>query len=200
MALIRTAAPASLAEQMLQSVCDHLRVEADLDASPMVAPADLGLIRSFTEAAVDLLDGAGGMLRRALLAQTWQAKFDFFPRCIELVLPPIQSVTSIQYLTDGGDTATLLSSAYRVTGLGTWRTEIAPVPGTSWPTTQGVRDAVTVTFVAGKTSPDELPPAILQAIRLMVAHWYAYREAAGDTLSEIPFGAKTLLAPYKVFA
>jgi uncharacterized phiE125 gp8 family phage protein len=184
---------------MLQSVCDHLRVEADLDASPVLAPADLNLIRSFTEAAVDLLDGAGGMLHRALLTQTWQAKFDYFPRCIELTLPPIQSVTSIQYLTDDGDTATLLSSAYRVSGLGTWRTEIAPVPGTSWPTTQGVREAVTATFITGHNTADDVPSPIRQAILQIVAHWYAYREAAGDTLSEIPYGAKALLAPYRVF-
>ena len=59
--------PASLAELLLQSVCDHLRRIAALDESPAIAPDDLAHIRALTEAAVALMDGPKSKTRRALL-------------------------------------------------------------------------------------------------------------------------------------
>lgn len=43
------------------------------------------------------------------------------------------------------------------------------------------------------------PTPILQAVRLLVAHWYQHREAVtGNTITNvIPFGVAQMLAPYR---
>jgi hypothetical protein len=53
-------------------------------------------------------------------------------------------------------------------------------------------ESLTLTYSYG------LPPnAIVLAILFLVAHWYQSREAATDAqLAELPFGVKSLLAPY----
>lgn len=44
-----------------------------------------------------------------------------------------------------------------------------------------------------------MPQAIKQAMLLMIGHWYATREAVniGNIVSELPIGARALLAPYR---
>ncbi len=42
------------------------------------------------------------------------------------------------------------------------------------------------------------PAPILQAVRLLVAHWYTHRETvAVGAMVEIPFGTAQMLAPYR---
>jgi len=47
--------------------------------------------------------------------------------------------------------------------------------------------------------PTDWPPAILQAVRMLVAHWYEAREAVAATPggAAVPYGPKALLAPYR---
>ncbi len=49
--------------------------------------------------------------------------------------------------------------------------------------------------------PSPVPPSLLQAIRLLVAHLYENREASlvGITSQELPFGLMDLIAPYRVW-
>ncbi|MCG7626049.1 head-tail connector protein [Epibacterium sp. Ofav1-8] len=48
--------------------------------------------------------------------------------------------------------------------------------------------------------PEGWPPSVLQAIRLLVAHWYSNREAvAPGVMAEVPYGVKAMLAPYREF-
>jgi uncharacterized phiE125 gp8 family phage protein len=157
-------------------------------------------------AAISAIDGPAGMIGRALLTQQWQATFDDgFPPVIEIALPPIQSVDSITYVDADGNTQTLATDAYRLTGVGAWLTEIAPAFGTSWPATRCEREAVKVTFTAGYGDDiDSLPASILQAIRLIAAHLFENREAVAlfersGAFLELPMGARDLLRPIKVY-
>lgn len=46
--------------------------------------------------------------------------------------------------------------------------------------------------------PGGWPPPILQAVRLLVGHWYMHREAVTQgQLAEVPFGVAQMLAPYR---
>ena len=48
--------------------------------------------------------------------------------------------------------------------------------------------------------PEGWPSSVLQAIRLLVAHWYVNREAvAPGVMAEVPYGVKAMLAPYREF-
>jgi uncharacterized phiE125 gp8 family phage protein len=193
--------PGDLAEEMLQSVCDHLRRFADLAASPGIAPPDLAYIRELTKAAVALVDGPKGRLGRCLLTQTWKLLADGFMPDIVLPLPPVQSVVSLRHLDEAGAWQTLDPSAYRLTGAGSWAAELCPAYGTSWPSARGHADCVEIIFETGYgESMSDVPAQLLHAIRLLVAHWYLERQAVTfSTPHEIPIGIKSLLNQFRVY-
>lgn len=202
MALTLETPPASLAALMLDSVLDHLSRTVETGESPTPEDPDQNYILALTEAAVALLDGPNGKLGRCLLEQTWTLTLDHcFRPIINIALPPIQSVDSVKYCDDDGALQTLAPSRYRVTGTGSWLAEIAPAHGESWPSVRWQPATIEVAFTAGYG--DELadvPAPILQAIRELVGHWFDNRAAVDRTpLVEIPFGVKTLLAPFRVF-
>lgn len=193
--------PASLAELLLQSVCDHLRRIAALDESPAIAPDDLAHIRALTEAAVALMDGPKSKTRRALLTQTWTLCLDCWPDKITQPLSPVQSVSSVKYYSVDGLKETFGASNYKLTGLASWDPQISLLPDKSWPQTDGRDGAIEIEFVAGYGDAlADVPAPILQAIRLLVAHWYESREAvAFATPHEIPMGVATLIQPYRIY-
>lgn len=138
---------------------------------------------------------------RALLTQTRVVYFDRFHRSLELPVTPVQSITSITYLDPTQTQQTLASNAYTATPLNSddVPTYLYPVPGTFWPNTARVKSAVTVTVQAGYASAANVPPPLIEAIKLLVAHWYENREASlvGVTSSELPFGLMDILNRYR---
>lgn len=194
-------APADLAEEMLQSVCDHLRRMADLAASPVVEPPDVNFILELTKAAVAAVDGPQGRLGRCLLSQTWKLMADGFLSDMVLPLPPVQNVTSLRYMDSDGAWQTLDPSTYRLTGVGSWAAELSPAAGTTWPATSYQADCVEITFTTGYGDEmADVPAPILHAIRLLTAHWYLERNPVSfSTPTEIPFGIKQLLQPFRVY-
>lgn len=88
--------------------------------------------------------------KRKLITQTVALTADRFPRGdeLELRLPPVQSVTSVQYVDPAGDPQTFDSANYDV-DLTSAPCRIRLVTGASWPATADSPNAVTVTFVAG---------------------------------------------------
>ncbi len=75
-------------------------------------------------------------------------------------------------------------------------------PATRWPATARRPDAVTVTFALSPLDPDKLE-MVRHAIRLIVGHWYANREAVSDsrgTPTELPLSVTWLLEPLRVWA
>lgn len=117
------------------------------------------------------------LTERSLITQTCILYMDKFPtREIELRRPPVQSVTSIQYIATDGTTTTLSSSNY-VTDLKTTPPRIFPAFGLSWPTTRSeTPNAVIVTFVAGYGAATAVPEDIKTAIRTRVAQRFRCRE------------------------
>lgn len=117
--------------------------------------------------AESFFDGPKGYLERALLPQTWDYITDGFP-CgnIYLPLPPLISITSVNY-TDLGGAATLLASdlydVSGISGLGALR-----YIDNAWPQTQ-YASYVTIRFVAGYEDADSIPPIIKKAMVLKIA-------------------------------
>ena len=150
-------------------------------------------------AATAYLDGWSGTLGRALVTQTWAQSFSDFPvgRRLRLPLAPVQSISSITYQDADDVEQTFDASNYRLQtdALGPY---VELKRGSSWPGTINRDDAVTVTFVAGYgDNAADVPGSIRDAMILMIGHLFENREATSPlTIKEIPWGAKTLLAPF----
>lgn len=195
------------------SLWEHLKL--DISGSPAV-PDDQDYVDALKAAAISYLDGAEGILGRALITQTWKLHLNSFPYVswdetgysrsragseIRIPLPPLQSVSSITYVDTDGATQTLASSVYRVINRQKWPSGIIEAYGQSWPSTRSQPQAVTVEFVAGYGDADtDVPDAIKHAIKLAVSGWYENRlpVSVGKTVSEFPMAFDALIAPYKL--
>jgi uncharacterized phiE125 gp8 family phage protein len=131
-------------------------------------------IAAFGAAAEDAIEHE---LSRALLQQTWVLKLDRFPSCGEIRLPrpPLQSISSITYLDQGGSPVTLATDQY------TADTSIEPGRilrpyGVVWPITRTIPNAVTITYVVGAATAGAVPAALKTAVKLLTAELYANRE------------------------
>jgi uncharacterized phiE125 gp8 family phage protein len=104
-------------------------------------------------------DAAQGVLWSALLTQTLTLKIDRgFPSCIVLPRAPLQSVTSVAYVDQNGDSQTLAADQYTVDS-SSRPGRIVPAYNVTWPVTRYVIQAVTVVFVAGYGSTRSTVPA-----------------------------------------
>lgn len=164
------------------------------------------LIIRLVAAATTRLDGADGLLGRALLTQQWALTLDGFTGLgdgrIILPLPPAQSVDSIVYVDAAGADQTMASGDYQVV-TSAEPGYVVPAYGTSWPSARCQPDAVTVTFTTGYgAQAADVPDTIRQAILLMVGTWFEHREAVviGQTPAVVPMSADALLAPHRIIA
>lgn len=149
--------------------------------------ADDTMLQVYLDAAVAHVDGAEGVLGRALVTQTWDYKLECLPDEIRVPLPTLQTVTSLKYYDTDGVEQTWDSSNYYVSGQ-----RIVPVD--AWPDYDtGRPNPITVRFVAGYGLATAVPAAIKAAILLLVGDMYAYRESTPADLMSV----RRLLAPYK---
>ena len=133
------------------------------------------LIDRIVEAATNQCEEYQG---RAYVTQEFRLtvpRFPFYGRIIRLPRPPLQSVTSIEYLDVNGDVQTLDASMYRVNTDGL-PGQVIIKDGESWPNTVYAPDAVRITYTAGYGEPADVPADYRSAILLMVGHLYENRE------------------------
>lgn len=184
MSLVLAQAPATepitLADAKL-----HLRVEiADDDT----------LITSLITAARQWCEAFQG---RAYVTQTWQLWLDEWPEgdAISIPRPPLQSVTSIKYYGADGAEYVVPATDYLVDA----KAEPGRVVlgyGKTWPSVMlRPAGAIVIEFVAGYGAESAVPEKVKQAMKLLVGHWYAYREAVvtGSISKELEFTVGALL-------
>lgn len=177
-----TSGPISLAEVKVHSRIDDTNQDSAIEL--------------MIDAAIALCDGYGGILRTALIEQTWQQDFAAFPVCeFRLALGQLISVTSITYYDTDNVQRTLATSVYAA-----FSDANGPFfklkDGQSWPSTFYRDDAVRVTWKAGfGATADFVPADIRHAMLMLVGHWYENRETSviGEVPSELQwsFGALT---------
>lgn len=139
-----------------------------------------------------------------IASTTWALSLDEFP-CYSDALrgsdqyrilvprPPVQSVSSIAYIDTDGASQTLSTDVYAVDTSSPYECRVTLKYGQSWPSTQNVANAVTVTYVAGYQLPGDVPPRVRHALKLLVGHWYENREAVGTVGKEIELTVNALL-------
>jgi uncharacterized phiE125 gp8 family phage protein len=173
----------------------HLRLDAvdpEVPTDPEVELENTE-IRAFRDAAIDWIETYTG---RALQRRAFRWTGAGFKRAGTLPMRPVRLVTGVAYLAKGGVVA-LDQADYRIAGDG-----IVAAVADRWPVTQEIADAVRVEFEAGYDDEMPCPPALLVAIKMLLAHFYRNRGAttAGVTVAEVPFGAVALCGPYRAWA
>lgn len=189
--------PASVEPITVDELKAHLRI-ADHDADNAILTAIISAAREYVEIRLD----------RQLVTATWKLWLDRFPGAyseyaapvtwrsgvIRVPRPPLQSVTTLEYVDTDGALQTLATSEYQVS---TSRSpgRIAPARFKVWPVTDPLTmDAVRVTFVAGYGLAASVPPRSIQAIKLLAGHLYENREDSTEmALSRIPCGLEAFL-------
>ena len=168
-------------------------VEHDLDDD---------LIGGLIAAAQSHLDGADGILGRALIAQRWRAVWSRAPLSsrVALPLPRLISVEEVKFYDAAGVAQALDGSRYRSFTLSDYG-GVELVAGADWPSVQAGRaDAFHIDFTAGYgVDASDVPGAILAAAKLLVGHLYRHREASTSlSLEALPMGVHHLIAPFRV--
>jgi uncharacterized phiE125 gp8 family phage protein len=172
--------PISLAEAK-----NYLRVQHD---------ADDALIASMISAARVQVESR---TRRALMTQTWRIVLDRWPSSGALLSPvsPLREVIAARVRDEGGEPQELDADIFIV--------NTASSPGLisfdAGRVVHPVQDiaGIEIDIEAGYGAAADVPPPLVQAIRLLVARAYEYR-GQGERTDTMPEGIAELLAPYRV--
>ena len=156
----------------------HLRVDHDDEDA---------LIGALAQAAHNVV---AEMTGRVLTEEEWTVAVPSVAGDLVLPLCPVQSLDAITYYDADGVSQSLDVADF-------WlfahpdRPVIRPKPGTAWPALQPREDALTVTVTAGLAS---VPAELLAAMKLLVGHYYANREAVvtGYSVAELPMAVTDL--------
>jgi len=136
-----------------------------------------------------------GNQNRAYITQTWEGALDVWPEIIDVPLPPLQLVDSIEYYGTDGLSNLLLPTEYQVDPRG-YKARVTPIHGHHWPTlTLQPLSGIVVTFTTGygDLAPD-VPERIRTAIKLLAGHLYEHREATDiKEVKEVAFAVNALL-------
>ena len=171
----------------LKEVKDYLRIDHNHEDA---------LLNSINPAA---RKWAENFCQRSFFTQTWVLKLDSFPtiNCIELLMSPIASVTTIKYYDADNSLQTWDSSNYNIdTNSRIGRIEAVD----TWPTTYDKLNAVEITYVAGLTDVDNIPAYVKIAILIMCADMYEARQNIFvGTQVNVKKTSELLLEPYKIY-
>lgn len=189
---------------------------------PAAEPVALADIKAFLKIEHDEEDALIGALvaaarlhveaavRRLLVAQGWRLTLDAWPagsgatapepsgRLVEIPLGPVMEVTSVAVVDGDGVPVPLDASAWTAETAGIparLHVRDAPVPGLPL---GGIR----IDYTAGYGDPADVPAPLVQAVRLLAAHWYEAREpvAFGGPATRVPDTVTALIAPYRVLS
>ncbi len=152
----------------------------------------------------------------SFITQTRVVKLDYFPSClpqeIELPYGPIQSISGtdqaetpntlgVSYINDagaGGTTSLVLNTDFYLDN----NSDIPRIsPVDSWPTDVDCRvNAVSITYVAGYSDGEAVPPEAKQAILLQVGSLYENRQDdMAGSMSAVCWNSTALLDNIKVY-
>lgn len=153
------------------------------------------LIESLIAAAVEHVETE---TNRQQMPATWKLVLDVFPAVIYLPRAPLVSVDKIDYIDEDGVSQEFPAASYLV------QTEFEPgrvvlSAGENWPDTAAQLGSISIQYQCGYADAGSVPPALKQAVLLMVGHWFENREAVTDVRAlEVPRTAQRLIDNMKV--
>lgn len=191
--------PSWTLKQLVAGAASVTLAEAKAHCTVVVADDDT-LLTAYSLAAASLVES---LSETALLEQTWLRAGTDFPcegEPIVLPRPPLAEVVSVKYRDVNDALQTWDPSQYRVITVGRFGA-IVPTIGNRYPVTRNAvtgdsaPDAVQIEFTCGYALAEDVPARLQLAQQLLIAHWYAQREAVnvGNIVTDVPFGVLTLI-------
>lgn len=153
-----------------------------------------GVLASFLRAAIAAIEGRTD---KALIAREFKLSLSKWRNAEAQKLPiaPIQTVEDVSLIDRFGGTVDVDASVYRLK-----KDPFEPVlysVGTVLPNIPH-KGTVEVRFVAGfGPSFDQIPGDLFQAVLLLAAHYYEYRDETALSQGCMPFGVTSLIARYR---
>lgn len=164
----------------------HLRLDQDFTDDDLYVQTLISAARHHVETVSD----------RTLIRSQWQMKFDVFPGWdIELPRPPIATgPITVSYIPSDGVYSPVSYTDFREDRDAT-PAVIRPQWNGSWPTVRGAENDVTVTYWAGYgESPLSVPTPARHCILMLLAAWYANREAVVQGgMNPVPMAVEVML-------
>jgi uncharacterized phiE125 gp8 family phage protein len=194
---LRTVEPATAEPVTLVQARAQCKVEAiDASVSPPVHPDD-DLLRGLITAAREAVENFTNTI---MTDAVYEYRTDCFGGCILLPRGPVSDIDWVKYLDENEALQLLATSVYYLDD-NPWQPVVGLKKDQVWPVVALRRgDAVRVQFSGGFYSPTfPLPQGLVQAMLLLIGHWYRNREDAvvGTIITEIPMGAKILMMPHR---
>lgn len=153
-----------------------------------------GLIQSVAAAARAHLEATTG---RAFVSQGWRIVRDAWPPTGRLTLPvgPVASLDAVTVETADGQVSVPLDR-FRLDGAAV-PPRLAWQPG-SVPAPAEPLAGIAIDVTAGFGSPADVPPALVQAVRLLAAYWFDNRSlvTVGHEVAVMPRMVSDLVAPF----
>ena len=154
------------------------------------------LLSAYEQAACEYVET---FTRRKITQKQFNIYLGRFPEAGQFYFPfgPIASIESVHQLDDAGTWIEVDSSIYRL-GRGDVVNQSIYLNGSnSWPALlSSGGDLVRISFTTSPTAPK----AALQAVRLLVAHWWENREASTSlNIKDVPMGVEMLLQSIKTY-
>ncbi|MBX9822304.1 head-tail connector protein [Afipia birgiae] len=141
------------------------------------------------------------LTRNALIVQTWRLVLDRWPDGGRIAprIGPLRALAAARVFNAENDASTIdpeifvVDAAAGVLAAPSWS---LPVPGRS---VAGIELDIEVGFGAAAS---DVPPTLLQAIRMLVAHWYENRGliAIGSSVAVMPASVNAMIASHRVLS
>lgn len=159
----------------------HLRV---FDAS------ENSLIEAYIRAARQWVEDYTGYV---LSPRTFVEQFDAWGDYLTLYRRPVTAVTTIEYDSADEDQADFADFEYS-----TGQYPLKIYPESSFPTLR-TNGYITVTYTAGFATVAEVPDALIQAVLLLIGHFYSTRSGVSvDDTEEVPLAVRSLCGFYRI--
>jgi uncharacterized phiE125 gp8 family phage protein len=140
---------------------------------------------------------------RALMSQTIQLVYDNVGASIEIPRPPLREIKRIETIDDNGTKTDVDSASYVVDASGT-PGRVFLKSGRSWPSHRGCTSFLITAIVGYGENPADVPAAIREAIKKLVAEMYENRGAADVLLGTHPLTNQqqlimAMVQPYRIY-
>lgn len=145
---------------------------------------------------------------RKFITQTWKYILDEYPDDDTIILPfvPVSAVSHIKTTDQEKAVETFDSDSYYV-DIYSEPARIVLKDGESWPDpSAGLREAnaVEIQFTVGYANAAAVPGPLLQALKMLVGHFYENREATMMSgrmkMEDLPMGVQSLIGSYRLFS
>ncbi len=184
--------PASKEPVSLEEMKSYLTIDSSVTTDDMD-------IKNWIREAREQVEARTG---RKLMSQVLSMKRDaFYAYEIKIKCAPVTAINSVSYQDIDDITQSLTGSPMEYRAFFDEDSESWIEPESGWPATYPRPQSVDINFTVGYSNVDSIPEALKNAIKMLVAHRYEFREPviAGTIVSDVSMAVNFTLDPYRVY-